>query len=188
MMRNKIYLLLIFPTLLTFFSACGGNMFVHEIKILDSLNNELGRVETELKQMDTARIDTISMHASNNINTIKHLYVSDTINMQEAISITEYKSLRNVANRFRKKRWKLWDDLHKSQYQINNLLKDLEHQAFDEQTGKSYFAVEKLATISIIRSYEVYREDFEKAVKKYDSLNPVINDIILNLNQSQTEK
>ena len=158
--------------------SCSGGIFKNELNAIDSLQIELGRIEKELSLMDTIYLDTISTNASNNINTIKHVFEADTVDMKVAKTISNYKFLRKVSNKFKQTRLQLWSELKLSKNQLTNLSNDLKNGAYDEETGKKYFSLEKLATSGLIQAYQVHKAEFENSVKQYDSLNPVIKDII----------
>lgn len=169
-----------FVGMLSLCSSCGGGLFKNELSSIDSLQQIINNIEKEMLSMDTLRIDTISVNASNNINTIKHIFTSDTINMKDAMVINDYKALRKISNRFRQDRFKLWNELYLSRKQLALLSTDLNYSSWDKETGKKYYSFEELATTSFILSFEQHKLDFYNSIKQYDSLNPVIESIIKN--------
>lgn len=168
-------LILILPLL---FSSCGGYDYSKETAALDSLRTEVLRIEKSLGSMDSLRLDSISIEASNNINRLKKVYDTDTIDMEEAHKVTTYKSLRKLANKARGERQKLWSEIAYTKSQLDRLIDDLNHSRFEEQEGKKYFNEEKLATLALIGAYDSYVMNIEWSENIYDSINPIVIQMI----------
>lgn len=177
-MKYRIVPFFIFILFTAFFSSCGGPDFSPEIRSIDSLRVEIDRIEKELGTLDSAILDTISMHASNNVNILKKVYDTDTIDMVRARKITTYKSLRRVNLRANKQRAELWAEIHLSEKQLENLKKSLEHGDFELEVGRKYFQEEKLATRALFSAYEAYKGSYESTRQLYDSLNPYVLEVI----------
>lgn len=178
-MRKALFFLpaiLVFPL---FFYSCGGFDFSKETATLDSLRKEVIRIETSLGAMDSVRLDSISIEASNNINRLKKVYDTDTVNMEQARKVTTYKSLRKLANKARSERMKLWSEIAYTKNQLDRLIEDLNNSRFDEPTGKKYFNEEKMATLSLLGAYDSYVMNIEWSEDIYDSINPIVKQMII---------
>lgn len=160
------------------FPSCGGIDYSAEISQLDSLSTAVTKMEEAFKAVDTNRLREISIEASNNINRIKEVYTTDTVNMKEARMITTYKSLRKIDGKSRAERGKLWSEIAYSKKQLSTLTEDLKNSRFEKELGKKYFIDEKLATQSLLGSYESYRLNIEWAFQTYDSLHPLVLEVI----------
>lgn len=169
-------------------AACTGSHFKTEVAQVDSLLKEAEKLEKGMLAVDTIRLDSISMEASNNINHIKRVYDTDTIDMVEARGVTTYKALRKISGRSKSERRKIWKEMALTKKQLTNLKSDLERGIPDEPTAKKYVQEEKLAFVALAGMIDNYHYNIDWAYKQFDSLTPVIQQIILREDQEAAQK
>jgi hypothetical protein len=170
------------------FTSCGENIFSNEIKGIDSLLTLIGNSEKELNSMDSLKMDSISVEASNNINQLKRVYYTDTVDMEAAKMVTNYKVLRKVGHRARMQRNEIRTETYYTRKQLNTLKVNLEARQMSPDSGKFYYNVEKQATMALLAAYEAYKINLVQSQQLYDSLNPKIEAIITEAQVNQKEK
>lgn len=129
--------------------------------------------------MDTARISEINSTAEKNISAIKNMYQpGDTLTMEIGQRVTGYKGFRKAGMKLGGMRKTLRDEFALCEKQLNLLTDDINNSALNVDTVKVYLKAETEATMKLISSYNAYKNTHQQAIKEFDSLNPIIENMI----------
>jgi len=152
--------------------------YTSEIKVIDSLENEVKKTLTDCKSMDTAWVNPVTKQANYNVKMIKQVYNPDTIDVDIVTMINYYKGFRKVGKNFVKQRQKLIEEFNKTLVQLKDLRTDAENAALSKEDLKNYILEEKNVTTELIYQFNDMKYSAIEVLKHYDSLNPKIEKLI----------
>jgi len=178
-MKLFAFIIVIVLVLPAGFISCSGPDMSKELATIDSLRTQVQNAKKEFMSMDTSRIDEINATAEKNISIIKNMYQpGDTLTMEIGQRVTSYKGFRKAGMKMNGMRKTLRDEFTLTEKQLKLLADDINHNALNIDTVKVYLKAETEATMKLLSSYEAYKMTHAQAIKDFDSLNPIIENMI----------
>lgn len=175
-MRTLISLGLIFLIVLCFHS-CGEKKESHAILRVDSVVFVLNELETNLLQLDTAKIHRYYTESNLNLVTIQKNY-KDTMNRELATFLADYQSTKKSLMRLTEVFHDQLYEINYSKTQLKNLRIDLEKNLVSDLQFQEYFATELQALKTMSETTSNMVSWYENAIKSFEERNPRVEEIV----------
>ncbi|MFZ5554679.1 MAG: hypothetical protein ACOZCO_16305 [Bacteroidota bacterium] len=179
-MKTRIFFVVLMATMILpgFFISCSPDMS-HELQTIDSLKTQVQNAKKDFMSIDTQRISQINETALKNLTAIKNMYQpGDTLTMEIGQRITSYKGFKKAGMKMSGMRKTLREEFTYTEQQLNNLANDIKNHTLNPDSVKVYLKTETEATMRLLSSYQAYKQTHDQAIKDFDSLNPIIENMI----------
>lgn len=154
--------------------SCSNNNN-HYILSVDSLSTTLENTTIKQLKIDSFAIIKIRKKVEENCSNIN--YKNDNINNK---IIIQYSHIASSLDQILRMDFQLKKDIAKSKTQLNDLIYDIENNLVDTSLLQNYISEEKMTINSIVNRMNYNYERVMIETTKYDSLNPLIENIIHN--------
>ncbi len=172
-MRTGLFLLIFFGLY-----GCQRPDFAREIQTLDSLAREVQLAGKTVDQLDTAKLARIARETEAELELLAIALGTDTLAQPYAIAVIGYKNLGPFARQLHQERARLHTETERCLTQIRNLKETLEKNTLEETLSRQYTAAEKQATETLLHAYESHRQECLTLFSQFDSLHPVIKELV----------
>lgn len=184
-MKKLVYLF----TAVVVFSSCNTRSeYAKEIKVIDSLYNEVDIALTYCQSADSSWAKPMYEEVVANLGEIKNVYTPDSIIKEETEIIGYYKSFKLIGNKFYRDKHLLIRGLKLAKKQLSDLKTDAENSALEPEEFEKYLNNEKLVTYDLLYQFKEFKKLTETVIPKYDSVRPLIEKIIEVYSQIPDEK
>lgn len=153
--------------------SCSNNSDHHYIHSIDSLSTTLENTTIVQLKIDSFAIIKIRKKVEENCSEIN--YKNDNINNK---IIIQYSHIASSLDQILRMDLQLKKDIAKSKTQLNDLLYDIKNNLIDTTLLQDYINKEKITVNSIVNRMNYNYERVMVETNKYDSLNPLIENII----------
>jgi hypothetical protein len=172
---HRIFILFICASAV-FIKGCGNNQYDADIKVLDSLRQQVSDIKTELYSLDSTRLKKISDQVFEDLRLIQRSYRPDSVELSSIELINAYQKLHRQNAHYTMLRSRLTQSIPYSEKQLDNLLYDLREQTIKKSEAGKYISVEKKSCTSLFEAYNAYKSGTLRLIKLFDSLHPLISD------------
>ena len=163
--------------LATIMLSCSNNSNKQYILSIDSLSTTLENTVIKQLKIDSFAIVEIRKEVEDNCSNIN--YKNDNLNNKVII---QYNQIVSSLDQILRMNIQLKKDIANSRTQINNLLYDIKNNLVDTTLLAKYIKDEKITVNSIVDRMNYNYERVMAETSRYDSLNPLIENIIHNNN------
>ena len=176
---NKLFLIFLCSSLILGFTACEEETkYSGEIKELNSLSSSVDRMLVELQRIDTAELANIKADVEQNLLNMKRVYHADTINMEDAELLQDYKAIKQATKKLSESRRALIEELKYSNKQLESLAADLEDNLLEAEKVQKFMEDEKLAVKNQLLKGQQLLDHVDYVKENYPELNPAILKIL----------
>lgn len=173
----KIKTVIGFLLIISTIYGCKNHEVEKKITELDSTFHQLDSTGKIYLSIDGNKFDSVYLHITNNVSYLQKNY-KDTMTTEMLSSVSEYNSIRNVIEVYKNNETTTLNGLKNSKEQISNLLHDLKNSLIKEEQTIKLIEKETTAAIKIIQSIAITDSILKESIKKFDELNPKIQDLI----------
>ena len=161
--------------LIMLFSSCNKKIdYSAQIKTVDSLKSELLSVTNEFNRIDSAKISSASLQIKSFFDFINPR-IKDTISRQEAMALSEYKSISKALAKYSRTKKELARYYEFNVKQLNDLKFDLEQSNIEHpDSATKYLNQELMANKQLTTMMKLHNNIIPDKLKKFDSLKPII--------------
>lgn len=184
-MKKIVYFI---ATVIVFSSCNTHSEYAKEIKVIDSLYNEVDAALTYCQSADSSWTKPMYEEVVKNLGTIKEVYAPDSIIREETQIINYYKYFKLIGNKFYRDKHLLIRGLKLAKKQLGDLKTDAQNSAIDPEEFEKYLNNEKLVTYDLLYQFKEFKKLTETVIPKYDSVRPLIEKIIDVYSQIPEEK
>jgi hypothetical protein len=163
--------------LLVFLVSCGGAKREREILLLDSLKTEVGKLQTGLDSLrqDSLKLAEITDGVSRWLVILPRVYQPDTMNVDTALMLEEFKNFNTVAPRFNIQYQRIKSEIPYAVKQLESLLTDLHNKALSNKDAEKFTGVEKAASVRLINAFHDLHKTSVATIEQFNRLSvPVI--------------
>lgn len=176
-MRNFLALSVIFISLTTLISSCGGNQFADKIQTLDSLSVEIERLIDSIQVTDTISYKSAYKTIEKDLKLIQN-ELKDTVTQEEARFLSDYKMIRKSLGNYSDKIKALSQELLFTQKQLNNLSNDLKRGYIEADKAEEYFSIEVTSAHAVLEDGWSTLSNSPVYLKMYHDLQPKVQNFI----------
>ncbi|MDX1651262.1 MAG: hypothetical protein R3277_02145 [Brumimicrobium sp.] len=152
--------------------------YLQEVEGMEQRLDSLKTVALE-KRVDT--IPQVVLSVRNTISKVKDNYYADTIDMQIAQMMNQYKDIRKILSSNTGNYAKVNTTIPEVEQKLKDLEHDIEKGVGDREKYQEYINFEKKKIEEIESVLNYYIETNEKYLNKYDSLHPIVLNFIEDL-------
>lgn len=186
----KFYQTLLIYLLLAGITACSSETkYGKQISYLNGLMTTLDSIEQVLNDIDTAKVYYLAATVKPDLEYIQGAYrgivngeVVDTIDIETAIVLERYYQIKKGINGFNDNYRTIQDNIIYSRDQIWRLTENLKINKWDEETSQEYVDDETVVVNSIRMELTSVIEGVEFACIRFDTIKPLIDSIITEIN------
>lgn len=171
---------LLFSAFITLFllnSCKQESKYAYEIQQLDELLVTLDKNEKKLQKIDLDKANVIFQTVESNLSIIQQ-HTSDSLRKEVGVLYHNYSAIKKGVRRARKHVPEFLNKIEYSKRQIDVLQQNLEIEKWETETVLSYLYDEEMAVIKIKQSVDAIIDGMEFSITRYDSLNPLITDVV----------
>jgi hypothetical protein len=172
-MKNYIVIVIISVSLF----ACKSGADSKQIQKINALEQRLDSSHAEFKEIDSAKVFSMTEHFFENKEYISKSY-TDTIDNDLARFIDSYLSMKKATNLINSSYGKTIEQISGTQERLDNLEHDLNEGLIEEKKFQQYYQLESNNVAIIEESVNNVMYAIETIQPIYDSLNPRIDSLI----------
>lgn len=163
--------------LISLLISCNNNNNKAEIERVDSLKNELASIENIILKIDSNKISQVYSEYLDNIKTIKANF-SEKDDEYIWNAITQYGYIRKPLRNYFRRIPDIKIELEYSLKKLDTLKRDIRKNNISKDDFNKYFDDERINTATLKNFTELTINQALVEMHKFDSLNPVIVDVI----------
>jgi predicted nucleic acid-binding Zn-ribbon protein len=154
-----------------------GTKYPKEMAAIDTLQTEVNKAVTELKTIDSVKVERVYTEIKDDITFIQKNY-TDTLTLEMAEFLGEYNSLLKAIGSILKEYTELSNELSFTGGQLKNMKHDLEYNIVNEEKVKEYYAREEEAIKRNVESTIVMINAAKLKLEMFEKMNPQIKKLI----------
>ena len=176
-MKNHLLIFSTFATLFLLNSCKQESKYTHEIQQLDELLITLNKNEKTLKSVDMDKAIAMFQTVESNLSIIQE-HTSDSLRKEVGVLYHNYSAIKKGVKKARNHVPEFLNKIDYSKNQIDVLQKNLEIEKWENETVLAYIYDEEMAVIKIEQSVEAIISGITFSTTRYDSLNPLITEVV----------